>query len=141
LRTTAPLRAASLPSAAKEQLAVARGQVMVQQSRVRPFRSIRDDAFPVRRRARHGPPACLCDEVVLRMEMTIEATMGQVGFFHDVGNADAGKALGAKQPACRIEDAFVIYGGFFPADFHYANPIRGAIRFIAQPCHASASDG
>ena len=56
--------------------------------------------------------------------MSVEAAMRQIGRLHDVGDADAAEALGAKQGAGRIDDAFAIFGGFFPAHSHRA----------AQPC-------
>jgi hypothetical protein len=52
--------------------------------------------------------------------------MRQIGGPHDVGDADAGKALGAKQRAGCIDDALAILGGFFPAHSHAA----------ARPCAA-----
>ena len=50
--------------------------------------------------------------------MAVEAAMGQIGGFHDVGDADAAKALGAKQRAGGVDDAVAMFGGFFPAHPH-----------------------
>ena len=45
--------------------------------------------------------------------MAIEAAMRQVGGLHDVGDADAAEALGAKQRASSVDDAFAVSRGFF----------------------------
>ena len=50
--------------------------------------------------------------------MAIEAAVSEVGRPHDVGDADAAEALGAKQAAGRIKDALAGLGGFFPAHSH-----------------------
>ena len=50
--------------------------------------------------------------------MAVKTAVGEVCCPHDVGDADAAEALGAKQPAGRIEDAFARLGGFFPAHSH-----------------------
>ena len=52
--------------------------------------------------------------------MPVEAAVGEVGRLHDVGNADAAKALGAKQRAGRIDNAIAIGGGLFAAYSHCA---------------------
>ncbi len=71
--------------------------------------------------------------------MTIEAAVRQVGLFHDVGDADATKSLGAKQRARRVDDAFVVRGGFFPAYLHRAIPLIAVEpRLTAQSSHAPA---
>ena len=38
--------------------------------------------------------------------MAVKPAMGQVGRFHDVGDADAAETLGAKQRAGGVDDAF-----------------------------------
>ena len=52
--------------------------------------------------------------------MAVEAAVGQIGRFHDVGNADAAESLGAKQSAGGVNDTVAMFGGFFPAHPHEA---------------------
>src|SRR3984957_8621321 len=56
-----------------------------------------DSAKMSSRGARHGAPAGLSDEIVLGGKMAVKTAMGQIGRFHDVGNADAAEPLGAEQ--------------------------------------------
>ena len=77
----------------------------------------------VRRICDHGPSQLtaaramarlrrLRHEIVLGGEVAVKAAMGEVGRLHDVGDADAAKALGAEQCAGRIDDAVAVSGGF-----------------------------
>ena len=123
LRTALPLRAASLLSAGKAAattriVAMTRRQIMLQQRRVRMVGRVRHHARPVRRRARHGAPACFGDKIVLRGEVAVKAAMREFGGFHDVGDADAGEALGAEQRGRRIDDALPVRRRLFPAYPH-----------------------
>ena len=52
--------------------------------------------------------------------MPVKAAMGEIGGFHDVGDADAGKAVGAQQRSCSFDNALAIFGGFLPAHSHHA---------------------
>ena len=79
-------------------------------------------ARPIRRRARHGAPACLRNEIVLRREVSVEAAVGEIGGFHNVGDANAGKALGAEQRGRRIDDALPVRSRLFPAYSHACIP-------------------
>ena len=46
--------------------------------------------------------------------MAVEAAVGQIGGFHDVGDADAAESLGAEQRAGRIDDALAVLRRPFP---------------------------
>ena len=50
--------------------------------------------------------------------MSIKATMGEIGGFHDVGDADTAEPLGTKQRARRINDALAVGRRLFPAHSH-----------------------
>ena len=52
--------------------------------------------------------------------MAVKTAMGQIGRFHDVGDADAAESLGAKQGAGGVDDTVAMFGGFFPAHPHGA---------------------
>ena len=58
--------------------------------------------------------------------MAVEAAMREVGRLHDVGNADAGEALAAKQPAGGLDDALAVGGGLLAAHFHDMHPSHAA---------------
>ena len=58
--------------------------------------------------------------------MAVEATMGQVGRFHDVGNTDAAKAVFAKQRAGGLDDPLAVLGGLFAAYSHCTSAMRRA---------------
>jgi hypothetical protein len=79
-------------------------------------------ARPIRRRARHGAPACLGDQIVLRGEVSVEAAMREIGGLHNVGDADAGEALGTEQCGRRIDDALPVRRRLFPAYSHACIP-------------------
>src|SRR5580692_792424 len=95
-------------------------QVMFEQRRVGAVGRRFDQLGPVRCRPRHAAAAGLGDEILLGGEMAVEAAMGQIGRFHDVGNADAAKALGTKQGTGGVDDTLAMFGGFFPAYPHGA---------------------
>ena len=50
--------------------------------------------------------------------MAVKAAVGQIGGFHDVGDADAAESLGAEQRSGRIDDALAVLRSFFPAHSH-----------------------
>ena len=62
--------------------------------------------------------------------MTVKAAVGEVGRLHDVGDADAAKAFGAKQRARRIDDALAVQGGLFAAYSHCAPQLCGGQRAL-----------
>ncbi len=101
-------------------VAMARLKIMREQSGVGIIGGFGRGLFPVRRRLRRHLPAGLRDEIVLRIEMAVKAAMGEIGGFHDVGDADAAKTVGAQQRAGRIDDALAVLGGLLPAYSHHA---------------------
>jgi hypothetical protein len=54
--------------------------------------------------------------------MPVKDAMGQVGGFHDVGDADTVESLDAEQCAGGLNDALAVFGGFFAAYSHRVPP-------------------
>jgi hypothetical protein len=64
--------------------------------------------------------------------------MREFGRLHNVGDADAGETLGAKQMSSGIDDAVTVGGGFFAAYPHRA--LRNIVHpAAAQPCVRAAT--
>ena len=101
-------------------IAMARLQIAREQSGIGLVGRFRGGFLPVRGGLRRRLAAGLRDEIVLGREVAVEAAMREIGRLHDVGDADAAKAFGAKQRARRIDDAFAVLRRFLPAHSHDA---------------------
>src|ERR1700679_1964706 len=86
------------------------------------FRLLANCFHPGLSHFRDSQAARLSDQVLLRFEVAVEATVGQARTLHQVGNADPIDAAFSKQPGRQLEDAFSVFCCLLAAYFHDRNP-------------------
>ena len=94
------------------------GQIKVCQCGQLSLRRIGDDFRDLVLIHGKGAPARLDLQVLLRLELTVEAATGQAGLLHQVVDADAIEAALAEEAAGDLDHMLAVSLSLFPADAH-----------------------